>query len=201
MRFAKIISVVPKCKLLAEVGCDHARLTETALANGLTESAIVSDISEKCLAKARRTLRNYTDVTYIAGDGVVTDGRQPDCIMICGMGGHTIADILSRYNGNATLVLSPQSHAEIVRRKLYEMGYALSVDECFEDGGKFYDLLRAEKGRAVPDETQINYGIFYKVENPALKKRLNRMLLNLYGDKNKNSARISEIEEVLKWQL
>lgn len=200
MRFEKIVSVIPRCKLLAEVGCDHAHLTELALKKGLCDSAIASDISDTCLAKARKTLEQYDDVTYIVGDGIVTDGRQPDCIMICGMGGHTITDILSRYDGNATLILSPQSHAEIVRERLCAMGYNLSVDECFEAAGKYYDLMRAEKGNMTLSGLQIKYGKYYKTKNEALEKRLQRVLSNLRGDEDANADRIAEITEVLNWQ-
>ncbi len=200
MRFEKIVSVLPKCGLLAEVGCDHARLTELALRKGLCDSAVVSDISETCLAKARVTLRDYPNVTYIVADGVPEEARKADCIMICGMGGHTIADILSRYTGRATLVLSPQSHTELVRAELRDLGYDLDIDECFEAAGKFYDLLRAEKGDMTVDSMQIAYGKFYKRKNAALEKKLTRLLNNLKNSEEANAAKIREIEEVLVWQ-
>lgn len=200
MRFERIISALPPCGLLAEVGCDHAKLTALALKKGKCDEAIVSDISPECLNKARRTLYMCDRVTYLVGDGVVTDGRDPDCILICGMGGHTVSGILSRYDGQATLVLSPQSHAEKVRETLIAKGYRIEIDTCFEADGKFYDLLRAVKGECVLDEMQIKYGMSYKERNPSLAKRLKRVLDKLKGDEGANADRIAEIAEVLKWQ-
>lgn len=200
MRFAKIIEAVPRCRLLAEVGCDHAKLTALALSRGLAESAIVSDISERCLGKAKRNLFGFENVTYLVGDGVVTDGRDPDCIMICGMGGHTISGILARYDGGATLVLSPQSHGELVRTSLLENGYRPEIDTCFEADGKFYDLIRAVRGEWSPDAMQIKYGEFYMTKNVALAARLRRLLKNLEGDVLGNAGKIAEIREVLSWQ-
>ena len=90
MRFEEIISEVPVCGTLAEVGCDHARLTELALRRGLCRSAVVSDISAACLEKARRTLSGYDCVRYIVCDGV-PEGVEPDCLLVCGMAGTTCA--------------------------------------------------------------------------------------------------------------
>ena len=191
---------MPRCRLLAEVGCDHAKLTALALEKGLCCGAIVSDISPVCLKKARRNLCFADNVTYLVGDGVVTDGRDPDCVLVCGMGGHAISGILSRYDGKATLVLSPQSHTELVRETLVQKGYRLEIDTCFEADGKFYDLLRAVKGERAMDAMQIKYGTFYKKKNPAAAKRLRRVLGNLNGDPVANARRIAEIMEVLKWQ-
>lgn len=201
MRFEEIISEVPVCGTLAEVGCDHARLTELALRRGLCRSAVVSDISAACLEKARRTLSGYDCVRYIVCDGV-PEGVEPDCLLVCGMGGHNVRDILSRYRGRATLVLSPQSHAELVREALPGMGYAIERDRCFEAAGKYYDVIRAVKtdNPAQPDGMQIKYGACYKEKNPALRARLERLLGCLRGGGDANAARIAEITEVLSWQ-
>lgn len=200
MRVERIIGAVPRCRLLAEVGCDHAKLTALALAKGVCDAAIVSDISPACLKKARRTLCFYDCVTYLVGDGVVTDGREPDCVLVCGMGGHTIARIISRYEGGGTLVLSPQSHAELVRETLVNKGYKLELDTVFEADGKFYDLLRAVKGRCSLDRTQLAFGAFYTEKNPALAARLRRMRNKLTAGGAVNAAKTAAIDEVLKWQ-
>lgn len=199
MRFQEIISCVQACDTLLEVGCDHAKLTELALRKGVCKRAIASDISALCLEKAKATLCGYNCVEYSVCDGIPAN-TNADCILICGMGGHTIRDILSRYDGNATLVLSPQSHAELVRGFLNENGYAINLDRCFESAGKFYDVIRAENGERKLSAMQIKYGADYKTHNVALKKRLLRVLENLRGGGEANAERIAEIEEVLAWQ-
>lgn len=199
MRIRKILSVLPPCDLLAEVGCDHAKLTEYALRNGLCKRAVVSDISPVCLEKAKRTLAAYGCVTYLVGDGIVTE-CDPDCIMICGMGGHTVQSILRAYTGSAKLLLSPQSHVELVRRTLEEKGYALTHDECFEAAGKYYDVLLAEKGEMRLTALETAYGKNYKEKNAALEGRLERMLACLQGNAEANREKIAEITEVLQWQ-
>ncbi len=196
MRIDEIVKVIPECGLIAEIGCDHAHLTERALKTGKAKAAAVSDISGNCLEKAKRTLRGCNNVTFTVCDGI-PEGTNADCILICGMGGHTIRDILSKYDGSATLVLSPQSHAELVRETLERMNYSISVDYCFEDGGKYYDVMRAEKGVMTLDRMQRKYGRFYDCPTDALRLRLKRVLAQLSRSAAVNADRIAEITEVL----
>ena len=58
-RIEKLCSYLSPCKTFADVGCDHGYCTLYALKNGLCESAVVSDISEKCLDKARVLLDKF----------------------------------------------------------------------------------------------------------------------------------------------
>lgn len=196
MRIHIIAGLIDKCNILADVGCDHGLVSEQALKAGKCDKLIASDISEKCLAKARKTLRDYPNVIYRVCDGV-PDGDNPDFIVISGMGGHTIAGILSGYDGGAKLLLSPQSHAELVRGHLCGRGYKIVYDKCFEDKGKFYDIIKAEPGGApyALDTLRLKYGA-YEERSDALKRRLERIL----GKLPAGSEKRSEPEEVMKWQ-
>lgn len=196
MRIEHLVSLIDNCHTLADVGCDHGRLSKLALSRGLCKNLIASDISEKCLAKARKTLAGYDNAAFMVCDGIPQD-TYADFIVISGMGGHTIADILSRYDGRATLLLSPQSHAELVRGHLCKSGYRIVYDKCFEDRNKYYDVIKAEYlgGELTMDALHLKYGR-YEEKNDALAARLCRMLGKLPPDSEKRR----ELEEVLKWQ-
>lgn len=197
MRIERIISLIDRCPVIMDVGCDHGLISKAVLDKGLCERLIATDISEKCLNKARRLLRNYDNATFAVGNGIVDTEIKPDFIIICGMGGHTIRDILSAYSGTAALLLSPHSHSEEVRGFLASRGYKTVCDTCIEAGGKFYDIIKAEYTGvpANPTYLELKYGS-YKIKNEALKKRLTNMLSKLPagGDKYR------EVSEVLKWQ-
>lgn len=196
MRLQLIAGLIDKCSLLMDVGCDHGLVSRLVLDKKLADSVIATDISEKCLAKAKKTLRAYKNVAFVAGDGIVETDTPPDFIVICGMGGHTISDILSRYKGRATLLLSPHSHPEQVRQRLAVNGYTTVHDKCYTDRGKYYDIIKAVPGATeLPDALHLKYGR-YEEKNDALKARLIRMLSKL----PEGSDKYAEIKEVLKWQ-
>ena len=200
MRFHTIIDNLPKVKILAEIGCDHAKLTRLALLGGKCEQAIVSDISSDCLSKARYTLNRFENVTYKQCDGLDSEHKTADLLLICGLGGHTICNILKDYNGKAILALSPQSHAELVRQKIMDISYKIETDFTFMDAGKFYDLIIAVNGNETLSPMQICYGKYYKQKNEALAMRMEKIKSKLKGSESKNFAKIEEVTEVLEWQ-
>ena len=57
-RLKEIVSALPQCRTLADVGCDHGYAAQAALAQNKCERVILADVSEKCLDKARRLLKN-----------------------------------------------------------------------------------------------------------------------------------------------
>ena len=83
-----------------------------------------------------------------------------DTIVIAGMGGHLILDILkngaSKIRPGMKLVLSPQSDLRLVRYELRKMNIFIEKERCLEDSGKWYFVLKCTVGirppTPVPDE-------------------------------------------------
>lgn len=147
-RFNILLSLIPDCKVFADVGCDHGYIAYEMLKNRKCDRVIASDISAECLQKAETLLRETFPDKYTA---VVSDGFENvgncDCALIAGMGGDTIADILAAAAGRLPeyLVLQPMKNSQRVRRDLVSLGYEILRDYTFRDG-KFYDVIVAKKG-------------------------------------------------------
>ena len=58
-RLEKIFSVIPKCETFADIGCDHGYLAKAVLDSGKCKSAVISDISQKCLEKAKKYAKEH----------------------------------------------------------------------------------------------------------------------------------------------
>ena len=147
-RFETLLSLIPDCRVFADVGCDHGYMAYEMLKNRKCDRVIVSDISAECLQKAETLLRETFPDKYTA---VVSDGFENvgncDCALIAGMGGDTISDILAAVAGRLPeyLVLQPMKNSQRVRRDLVSLGYEILRDYTFRDG-KFYDVIVAKKG-------------------------------------------------------
>lgn len=195
-RLRAVCALIRPCKRLADIGCDHGYVARYALDHGV-ETVVAADISAGALAKAERLLAPYGErATTVCADGLAAIGDDPDCIVLAGMGGHTILDILDGYTGNATLVLGPQRDVPAVRTYLTEHGYAIEADAVVEDRGRFYDVMRAARGHQRLQPLQRDYGVFYDRPNPALRQKLLWELARrvAYG------ADTADISEVLTWQ-
>ncbi len=146
-----------KVKSFADVGCDHGYCTEYMLKNSLCERAIFSDVSRGSLAKAEGLLRPFVEggkATPALGDGFYAVPKDTEQVLIAGMGGSEIVDILSdeKYGFMPRLfVFQPMHDSEKLRRYILANGGYLERDYTFEDG-KYYDVLvggRAEYGGQV----------------------------------------------------
>ncbi len=161
-RIRAICAALLPCESFADVGCDHGYCTQFMLENGLCRFAVVSDISAGSLAKAERLLAAYIragSVRSVCCAGLEHIPREIEQVLIAGMGGDEIADILSIGFLPPVLVLQPMRNARRVRELLFGSGYAITLDYTFRDG-KFYDLLRAEKAAAprAYGERELEFG-------------------------------------------
>lgn len=160
-RLKEIFSNLPKCKVFADIGCDHGYMTLMALKADKCERAIISDVSEKCLNKARALLKDYIEegrVQSIVSDGF--DNLPPcDLSLIAGMGGEEIISIIERAKTlPEKLVLQPMKNVDKVRVASLKAGYRVVKDYVFYHAGIYYDLLVLEKGEDFLTEEEIAFG-------------------------------------------
>lgn len=112
---------------------------------------IVSDISGDSLNKSRRllTLHGLEDkAELIVADGLQALTRPVSAVIIAGMGGRTIADILKNHQaiGEAKLIVSANTQMPFLRQKLYEYGFFFEAETVVRSNGRFYSVLSAQRG-------------------------------------------------------
>ena len=163
-RLSMIARMVGACECCADIGCDHGRLGAFLLQSGQCRRVQLTDISEPSLDKARRLIHGLglTDrVRFSVGDGLKALEETPGVIVVAGMGGTTIADILSdgrdRLAG-ARLVLQPNVAAPQLRQALCRLGYAITDERIAQDGRRCYVIIQAEPGKADYNLKQLAVG-------------------------------------------
>lgn len=160
-RLERIFSVIPFCKVFADIGCDHGYIAKAVLKSGKAEKVIISDISAKCLSKAEMLLSS--EIKAGTAKSVVSNGFEKvgacDTALIAGMGGEEIVNILdSATSLPQKLILQPMKNCDKVRIKVIELGYKFISDFIFKSGGKYYDLMSLEKGEDSLTEEEIEFG-------------------------------------------
>lgn len=163
-RLKEIVSALPQCRTLADVGCDHGYAAQAALAQNKCERVILADVSEKCLDKARRLLKN--EIADGRASAFVSDGFDalPPCDagLIAGMGGEEIIKILDNALKNDRLpeflLLQPMKNPQKLREKLVACGYEIVKDYVFYVKNKYYVLISARRGEDVLTEEEKEFG-------------------------------------------
>lgn len=176
-RLRQLCAYLFKCRVFADVGCDHGHIAEYMLKNGLCERAIISDVSPKSLKKAEVLLSRY--ITAGKCSPVCCDGLKgvvgADCVFIAGLGGEEIIKILREGYLPEKFIFQPMKNAEKLRAYLLEEGCRLTRDDIFTDGKNYYFIICGERGISdfpyTPD--QLNFGKD-SLSNDIFKAYLNR---------------------------
>lgn len=175
-RLKEIFINIDECEVFADVGCDHGYIAKAMLKSGKSKKVIVSDISAKCLQKAIDLLSE--EIAENKAVAIVSDGfknlPQCDLALIAGMGGEEIISIIENApNLPEKLILQPMKNLEKVRTFLVEKGYKIILDYVFYKNGKFYDLIKVEKGIDTLTQEEIEFGRTNLIEKgSAFTKRL-----------------------------
>lgn len=163
-RLETIAAMCGVCVSLADIGTDHGRLGAYMLQTGMCKTVQFTDISEPSLMKAKRllaTLGIADRARFLVGDGAQALEQSPDAAVIAGMGGETIAGIISRGRtmlADARIVVQPNVAAADVRRQLCASGYAICDERIVRDGRRLYVVIAAEPGDMRLNEFQLTAG-------------------------------------------
>ncbi len=137
-------------KKTADVGTDHGYLPAFLVLNGITTEAVAADIGIGPLENAQKTIEKYNleyKITTVLSDGLEKIGHDTEEIIICGMGGTLIAEILGKAewikNKNVHLILQPMTHSYDVRKFLCENGFYIETEKFCTDDSRDYVVISA----------------------------------------------------------
>lgn len=160
LRMKAVADMVIPGSRVCDIGCDHAFVSIYLVANGIADRVIASDVRTGPCAIARDNISRWgmsDRIDLRLGDGLGTvDPGEADSVIIAGMGGMLITDILEA--GKAVveragqLVLQPQSELEHVRRYIYENGWNISDEKMLVDAGKYYVVMNVDVSKNKDSE-------------------------------------------------
>lgn len=151
-RLQTAVIYLRKGTVMYDVGTDHAYLPIYSVAMGISSSAVASDINEGPTERARANVASYgmsDRITVLRSDGLSgAEKFAPSDIVIFGMGGELIADIIEKApyvkNEKIRLILQPMTCSDILRDFLAENGFAIKSETLSEDTGKIYVTICTE---------------------------------------------------------
>lgn len=139
-------------RVVADIGCDHGRLSCALVQREIAERCIAIDISEPALQMAirfARQLRIQDRVETRSGDGLQPlEAGEADAIAILGMGGTLmtrILDVTPPLKGAERCVLQPMRAAADIRRWLYTRGYHVLEDRVAFEAGRYYQVFSVDQ--------------------------------------------------------
>lgn len=189
-RLKMIANKIPHCAVLADIGTDHAYIPIYAVLNGLCRRALASDVRAGPLKMADKNIKRYgleKSIETRLGNGLESIlSSECDVIIIAGMGGTLIRDILStsieKAHNAKMLLLQPNNAVDVLRKWLYVSGFDIDEELLALDAGKLYSIIEAKWTGTPVEKDEFTYYIGEKLlagNDPLLQRYLTKKVKEL----------------------
>ncbi|MFD1317690.1 tRNA (adenine(22)-N(1))-methyltransferase [Loigolactobacillus zhaoyuanensis] len=168
-RLAAIAACVPNGARVADIGSDHAMVPINLVTSGKVDYAVAGEVIAGPFARAQNAvvaagLAPKIRVRLADGLAAIRAMDQIDTVVIAGMGGILIRDILARGQQELKtvkrLVLEPNVQEDVVRTWLAEQQFAIIQEKILREDQHTYEIIVAER-QAQPvkyTELQVKFG-------------------------------------------
>ena len=142
-RIKAICGAVTSGETIADIGTDHAYVPLILYKNNVSPHVIMCDISAGSLSKAKKSFTDaeidMPESSFRVGDGIdVIEKGEVDVLIIAGLGGVTIVDILSndidKLQSFKKLILQPRNNSGPLRSFLYRYGFDITDNKLVKEG-------------------------------------------------------------------
>ncbi len=153
-RLKMVASFVPEGSRVADIGSDHAYLPCYLMNHNRISGAVAGEVNEGPYQSAINQVNRSgfaNEISVRKGNGLeVISSGEVDVIIIAGMGGQLIRDILveggEKLESVKRLVLQPNVAAHLLRKRLAELDWELVEERILEEDNKIYEVLVFEAG-------------------------------------------------------
>ena len=209
-RLQKIYDILTPCETVCDIGTDHAYIPVCLCLNNKCKKAIASDIKKGPVERAKKTVSLYgaqTQVEVRLGGGLETVSVcEADAIIIAGMGGLLIAQILEESENIAKsakeLILQPMTAIAELREFLNKNGYTINEEHIVREEEKLYTIMKVSVGKDIPyteAELYLGKAVIKNVHYEAYKiSRLNKIDKQIAGlERSQNTQHRSRLNNLL----
>ena len=150
-RLLLIASKVEKGATVADIGTDHAYIPIYLVQNKISSNICAADIVKGPLKIAQKHIEEYgfsDSIKTVLSDGLDNISGEYKTIIIAGMGGMVISDILSKADKRGrNFILQPMTAEDDLREYLYENNFEITDEALAKEGDKLYTVICAREGK------------------------------------------------------
>lgn len=153
-RLSAIANWIDPCGCVADIGADHGRLGAYLLQRDKAQCVQFLDVSADSLSKAQKLIHHLglaNRAKFSVGDGAKALLSPADVVVIAGMGGQLIADIIEQGREalkNSLLIVQPNvAHMEM-RERTMRAGFKIEREQVVRAVGRQYVIIALRQGEA-----------------------------------------------------
>lgn len=216
-RLDALVDMVSPGKIVCDIGTDHGITAIKIYEEKEAKLVVATDISENSLQKLRDKLKglDYNIITLVTDGIYELDSYNPQEIIISGMGGFLISQIIAKGIKVARkadkLILQANNSLDKLRRFLLENSFEIIDEKIVFDEGIYYDIIVASYKDGLVETYDKDYFYEYgkliiEKKDPLLRDKLAHIKIGLESIRNNikdintesSLARIAEIDKELK---
>lgn len=205
-RLSTIYKMVPK-GVVADIGADHGKLIIALFEGGIISHGYAVENKKgpyTRLVKALTEKGLEEDIVPLFSDGIRDLPSSVHTVIIAGMGGSLIVDILKKYPGKTkqidTLIVDAHNAVPKVREEVCKLGFIIADEKMVKEGDIFYEIIKFVRADiATYDENDIEFGPILRQEKSAIFKDKYESRIheidNLLNNKNLPENRVDELNK------
>ena len=190
-RLQTIYDMVP-AGVAADVGSDHGKLIISLFQNGIISKGYAIENKKGPYSRLEKAISDADVLEHVVpmfSDGISELPSDVDIIIIAGMGGFNVVEILKAHpqklKNVKTIIVDAHNAVPELRKQVCKMGYVIADEDIVNDAGKYYEIIKFVAGEcAYLDDPDYEFGPILRNEKSLKKKK-------------KYQTRINEINKLL----
>ena len=171
----KIIHDMVPNSVVADIGSDHGKLMIALVQSGKVKKGFAGENKEGPFERLRSNLIRYhvnDMITPLFSDGIKDITRDVSTIVIAGMGGQTIVNILKAHPEKLisvqTIIIDAHTAVPFARREICQMGFAIADEKIVKEDDIFYEVIKFIKAeKAIISDEDLEFGPILRQEKSA----------------------------------
>lgn len=205
-RLLAIYDMVPS-SVVADVGADHGKLIIALVLNGIASHGYAIENKKGPFERLKKAVEDVNlsgKIDVLLSDGISDIPSVVSTVIIAGMGGHLIVEILKKdvlkLANVKTIIVDAHNAVPELRDEVTRLGYMISDEEMVEECGKFYEIIKFRKADiAFLSELDKEFGpVLRKEKSIVFKEKHESRIKSIDGlieTKDIDKTRVTELKE------
>ena len=208
-RLKTILEMTPE-GVAADIGADHGKLIMALFKDGIITHgyAVENKVGPyNRLVKALEQEKLLDDIIPLLSDGIRDLPETCHTVIIAGMGGNNIIDILKKYPRKTkiiqTLIVDAHSAIPKMREEVTKLGFVIADEKIIMEDEKYYEIIKFIRSDiAIYGDKDFEFGpILRKEKSCAFKEKYEHRLIEINALLKKNDlpkARVDQLNDEKK---
>ena len=163
-RLTAIANLVPKAKVVFDVGSDHGLLPCYLVEKGISTKVYAGDNKEGPLSSAKANIEAHSlknQVIPVLSDGLDQASADVEVVIIAGMGYHTAVAILDKadVSNYDLIIVQINKNVDLLREYISNHNYLIVDEDVVYEDDKYYEIIafKVNSGSKL-NYREINFG-------------------------------------------